>query len=153
VRCPLCEWEYHCSDGSGLAAWDRRMQHVASAHTERDQRLTTSRPDFDLFRHMWRKRLIGDEDLKKLYEPGHRLTSRPPREVGGRRRNREERIIVSPSRNPLDRSVIPGHQSMSEPPRETSETRRERRRERLRRLAPSSSRRPLDQGVAIVENP
>lgn len=36
-----------------------------------------SRPDFHLFSHLWKKRLISDQDLKEL-KGGHHYLTRPP---------------------------------------------------------------------------
>jgi hypothetical protein len=71
VQCPLCDdFEYHGTDG--WTAWDHRQSHLASHHL-RSQSLSTSRPDFHLFQHLWQKRLIDDQDWKELkgenYEP------------------------------------------------------------------------------------
>jgi|TARA_R110002003_G_scaffold27_29_gene1540 hypothetical protein len=41
------------------------------------QTLKTSRPDFDLFQHLWKKRLIDTEDLRELQGGGHYL-AKPP---------------------------------------------------------------------------
>jgi hypothetical protein len=75
VRCPLCDWTASCEDGR--ASWSARMHHLACEHTMLGQTLRTSRPDFDLFHHLWRKRLIDDQDLKELCGGNHNL-ERPP---------------------------------------------------------------------------
>lgn len=92
VQCPLCEWIATSSDGH--MSWSARMQHLATAHTMLGQTLRTSRPDFELFHHLWRKRLIDDQDWKELAAGNHNL-DRPPGnfvETNGRggRREREE---------------------------------------------------------------
>jgi hypothetical protein len=56
------------------------MEHLAFQHTTRGQTLRTSRPDFELFSFLWRKRLIDDQDFKEL-NTEFRLTSRPPTEM------------------------------------------------------------------------
>lgn len=93
VQCPLCDWQ--CSHGDGWMAWNYRMEHLAFEHTMMGQTLRTSRPDFGLFQHLWRKRLIDTEDLKELNGGNHNL-QRPPGnfvETNGRgsRRERDER--------------------------------------------------------------
>ena len=75
VQCPLCEWAVSSDDGR--ASWNARMVHLATAHTMLGQTLRTSRPDFGLFQHLWRKRLIDDQDLKELNGGNHNL-ERPP---------------------------------------------------------------------------
>jgi hypothetical protein len=93
VQCPLCDWSASCEDGR--ASWTARMMHLACEHSMLGQTLRTSRPDFGLFQHLWRKRLIDDHDLKELNGGNHNL-ERPPGnfvETNGRggRREREER--------------------------------------------------------------
>lgn len=93
VQCPLCDWAATCDDGR--ASWNARMHHLATSHTMLGQTLRTSRPDFGLFQHLWKKRLIDTEDLKELNGGNHNL-ERPPGnfvETNGRgsRRERDER--------------------------------------------------------------
>jgi len=90
VQCPLCEWAVLSDDGR--ASWGARMHHLATEHTMRGQTLRTSRPDFGLFMHLWRKRLIDDQDLKELNGGNHNLERMPGNfvETNGRRRGREE---------------------------------------------------------------
>jgi hypothetical protein len=72
------------------------MQHIACDHTMLGHTLRTSRPDFDLFHHLWRKRLIDDQDYKELLGGNHNL-GRPPGNFvetngrGGRREGQERR--------------------------------------------------------------
>jgi hypothetical protein len=73
VQCPLCDnFKYNGTDG--WTAWNYRQSHLASHHLQ-GQPLSTSRPDFDLFQHLWRKRLINDQAYIRLirgeYEPTH----------------------------------------------------------------------------------
>ena len=75
VHCPLCDFAYYNDDPR--MAWDVRMEHIASEHTERGEMLKTSRPDFDLFQYLWCRRLIDDQDLKELKGGNHNL-ERPP---------------------------------------------------------------------------
>jgi hypothetical protein len=106
VQCPLCDWAVTCGDGK--TAWSMRMQHLAHTHTMLGQTLRTSRPDFQLFQHLWRMRLIDDQDLKELNGGNHNLEHPPGNfvETGGRsaRREREgwrhRRQHVTASRQP-----------------------------------------------------
>lgn len=89
VQCPLCDWKWFHEDGR--MSWNARMQHLALEHTMLGQTLRTSRPDFPLFHHLWRKRLIDDQDYKELLGGNHNL-DRPPGnfvETNGRERRRE----------------------------------------------------------------
>jgi hypothetical protein len=91
VQCPLCEWAVSSDDGH--ASWSARMHHLATEHTMLGQTLRTSRPDFGLFKHLWRKRLIDDQDLKELEGGNHNLGRVPGNyvETNGRdRRGRNE---------------------------------------------------------------
>jgi hypothetical protein len=93
VQCPLCDWAMTSSHG--WDSWAARMQHLACDHVMLGQTLRTSRPDFNLFHHLWRRRLIDDQDYKELLGGNHNL-GRPPGnfvETNGRdrRREREER--------------------------------------------------------------
>jgi hypothetical protein len=107
VQCPLCDWKVTCE--RGLTAWDMRMQHLALEHTMRGQTLRTSRPDFELFRFLWNRRLIDEQDLKELNGGNHNLTHLPGRyvETNGRRRDRNGRTHgaqhVSTHRQPRPR--------------------------------------------------
>jgi hypothetical protein len=93
VQCPLCEWT--ASSHDGRISWNSRMQHVAREHTMLGHTLRTSRPDFDLFRHLWRRRLIDDQDYKELSGGNHNLGRLPGNFVQtngrGARRERDER--------------------------------------------------------------
>ncbi|KAF1944193.1 hypothetical protein EJ02DRAFT_420529 [Clathrospora elynae] len=91
VQCPLCEWAATCE--CGLTAWNARMHHLAIEHTMLGQTLRTSRPDFGLFQHLWRRRLIDSQDLKELNGGNHNVTSPPGNfvETNGRRRERDGR--------------------------------------------------------------
>jgi hypothetical protein len=91
VQCPVCDWSAKFE--SGWTAWDMRMQHLALEHTMRGQTLRTSRPDFELFRFLWNRRLIDEQDLKELNGGNHNLTHPPGRyvETNGRRRDRNGR--------------------------------------------------------------
>jgi hypothetical protein len=93
VQCPLCDWNESSDDGRAI--WYTRMQHVAYEHTMLGQTLRTSRPDFDLFHYLWKRRLIDDQDYKELQGGNHNLRQRPGNfvETNGRerRRDRDER--------------------------------------------------------------
>jgi hypothetical protein len=75
VQCPLCDWTATSEDGR--ASWSARMQHIAYEHTMLGHTLRTSRPDFDLFHHLWQKRIIDDQDYKELLRGNNNL-GRPP---------------------------------------------------------------------------
>jgi hypothetical protein len=103
VQCPLCEWAVSSDDGR--ASWSARMHHLTTEHTMLGQTLRTSRPDFGLFQHLWRKRLIDDQDLKELNGGNHNLERVPGNFVetngrGGRRERdaRQRRQHVAASR-------------------------------------------------------
>ncbi|KAH8708614.1 hypothetical protein GQ44DRAFT_627628 [Phaeosphaeriaceae sp. PMI808] len=111
VQCPLCDWAVSSDDGR--ISWSARMHHLAHEHTMLGQTLRTSRPDFGLFYHLWRKRLIDAQDLKELNGGNHNLEHPPGNfvETNGRgaRREREERRHrrqhVTASRQPEPRRV------------------------------------------------
>lgn len=93
VQCPLCDWA--ASSDDGRVSWHARMQHMACEHTMLGQTLRTSRPDFDLFHFLFRRRLIDDQDYKELLGGNHNL-ARPPGNFietnsRGGRRERDER--------------------------------------------------------------
>jgi hypothetical protein len=79
AQCPLCDWTYS-STSNGWVAWDQRMEHLAFQHNMRGQTLRTSRPDFELFRYLWNRRLIDYGDFKELTS-GNYFLSRPPTET------------------------------------------------------------------------
>ncbi|KAF2116960.1 hypothetical protein BDV96DRAFT_491250, partial [Lophiotrema nucula] len=117
VTCPLCE-EFRYTGDSGWTAWDFRMDHVAYHHLL-GTTLRASRPDFHLFQHLWQKRLIDDQDLKELKGGNHNLT-RPPSNFtspGGRRRDRDGRVGVTPLRQHIGlRRQAAGQSNMFPPP-------------------------------------
>src|SRR5690242_10640989 len=78
VTCPLCDWAASCDAGPPAAAWHAKMAHLAESHFAFGQGLSTARPDFHLFQHLWQKRLIGDEDLKALKGGNYGLGGRRP---------------------------------------------------------------------------
>lgn len=61
ASCPLCPFTV-----KGADAWDRRMDHVAHAHHARGEGLEASKPDFAMFKWLWKKRLISNAMLKEL---------------------------------------------------------------------------------------
>lgn len=91
IQCPLCDFTYKGTNG--WTSWSVRMEHVACHHAMLGESLRTSRPDFQLFHHLWQKRLIDDQDLKELKGGNHNLT-RPPTNytvTNGRRGDRDGR--------------------------------------------------------------
>lgn len=89
VLCPLCEWETSSDEGS--SAWDSKLQHLAEDHFHFGQNLSTSRPDFHLYHHLWQKRLIDDQDLKELKGGNYNLTRAPSTFVTTHRPPRPQR--------------------------------------------------------------
>lgn len=85
ISCPLCP--FHGTFRDGYEAWDTRLNHVAQHHLS-GHSLAASRPDFDLYRFLWRKEIIGDVDHKELRTTGGRLSRREAYTTGhqGRRR-------------------------------------------------------------------
>jgi hypothetical protein len=70
VECPLCDFQYTSEDG--WAAWNRRVEHFKVSHHDRDlTALRFSPPEFSLFKHMWRKCLIRDQDLEEPKSKNH----------------------------------------------------------------------------------
>ncbi|KAK7723361.1 hypothetical protein SLS57_004555 [Botryosphaeria dothidea] len=64
VECPLCDFGFQ-DPRDGYRAWEARMSHLA-AHMRHGQTLATSRPDFNLYRYLWQKRIIDDAEWKEL---------------------------------------------------------------------------------------
>ncbi|KAJ5666755.1 hypothetical protein N7462_011164 [Penicillium macrosclerotiorum] len=54
------------SADAGPSAWDRMLDHVASAHYELGHTLAGSRPDFELMRYLYALRLITDAQFKAM---------------------------------------------------------------------------------------
>jgi hypothetical protein len=77
AQCPLCEWTCNPEPDDGWTAWSTRMEHLATQHLHSGETLKTSRPDFRLYQHLWRKRLIDEQDLKELMGGNHNITQRP----------------------------------------------------------------------------
>ncbi|KAJ5232437.1 hypothetical protein N7468_005393 [Penicillium chermesinum] len=46
------------------SAWDRLLEHVASAHYQHGHTLAGSRPDFELMRYLYGRRIISDAQFK-----------------------------------------------------------------------------------------
>ena len=61
-KCCFCDEQVHDVPGR---SWNWRMHHV-SVHHHLGHRLAHARPDFDLFRYLWRKELISDADYREL---------------------------------------------------------------------------------------
>lgn len=64
ARCCLCDSTF-ASERQGVA-WNQMLDHVAVRHFQHGHTLATSRPDFELFRYMWRNRIITHAQLKTL---------------------------------------------------------------------------------------
>lgn len=65
--CPLCGMRFEDKCGDHVpGAWDLMLRHLAHSHFSKGQTLATARPDFDLYVHMWKRRLISDTTLRSL---------------------------------------------------------------------------------------
>jgi hypothetical protein len=90
------------------------MEHLALQHTMRGQTLRTSRPDFELFRYLWQRRLIDDREFNDLKSGNHNLTRPPPSFlIQANDRSRRD----TPRRRGLEQPV-----RQSAPPTNTSRT-------------------------------
>ena len=61
ISCPLCTFTFSSEDPN--LAWNVRSDHVAGHHRSA-QSVVHARPDFQLFQHLWRKRIVTDAELK-----------------------------------------------------------------------------------------
>ena len=68
-KCGFCDMQFR--DTTGLECWKARMEHVALHHRV-GARLAHARPDFELFRYLWSKKLIDPAEYKSLLGNGHR---------------------------------------------------------------------------------
>ena len=57
--CPLCGYQGG-SFPNGYVAWDARLNHIAM-HNAQGQDLSTARPDFELVRFLFKKKLISND--------------------------------------------------------------------------------------------
>ncbi|KAJ5923949.1 hypothetical protein N7466_008136 [Penicillium verhagenii] len=48
------------------SAWNRMLDHVAESHYQNGQTLAGSRPDFELMRHLYNRRIISDAQFKAM---------------------------------------------------------------------------------------
>lgn len=87
AQCPLCDWVSEPDPDDGWTVWGSRMDHLATYHLNIGESLKTSRPDFKLYQHLWRKRLIDEQDLKELMGGNHNITQRPSNFVTTNGRN------------------------------------------------------------------
>ena len=62
-KCCFCDKEFN--ETNGLTSWKRRMEEIASHH-QLGHRLAHARPDFELFKYLWDKKIIGDAHYKNL---------------------------------------------------------------------------------------
>ena len=76
ASCPLCD-EWKMSFAKGSDAWNAKMRHLANEHFAHGHNLSTSRPDFHLYTHLWQRGLISEYDLKEL-RGGNYHSARPP---------------------------------------------------------------------------
>lgn len=62
-KCCFCDRTFNAVDG--MTSWTKRMTEIAQHHAY-GCRLAHARPDFDLFKYLWGKRLIDDAHYKDL---------------------------------------------------------------------------------------
>ena len=84
-KCGFCDMQF--STTKGLECWKARMEHVALHHRV-GARLAHARPDFELFKYLWSKKLIDSADYKSL--------------LGHVHRGEHSRFCDSPSISPVD---------------------------------------------------
>ena len=60
--CCFCDEEFYSEP---YQSWKARMHHVA-LHHQLGHKLSHARPDFDLLRYLWEKRLISDSEYRAL---------------------------------------------------------------------------------------
>jgi hypothetical protein len=99
VSCPLCPWSADFEgEEEGGEAWDQGLRHVSEVHFASGHRLGNERIDTELVKWLWRRRIIGDEDLKTLVsgEYGRRFVTTNGRERrgGGQRVQHVSRRLV-----------------------------------------------------------
>lgn len=63
-RCSLCDFSTESVQPG--AAWHRLLHHIAIRHFENGETLATSRPDFELYRHLFNHRIITFAQFKSL---------------------------------------------------------------------------------------
>lgn len=66
-QCCFCDM--HFDDSNGCRSWKQRLKHIASIHHHTGNRLSTARPDFQLFEYLWSGRLISTETYQSLKGP------------------------------------------------------------------------------------
>jgi hypothetical protein len=67
VSCPLCPWSAECEgDEEGGEAWDQGLRHVSEVHFAVGHRLGNERVDREFVKWLWRRKIIGSEDMKVL---------------------------------------------------------------------------------------
>ncbi|KAL9123259.1 MAG: hypothetical protein Q9187_000167 [Circinaria calcarea] len=110
-KCGFCDMQFR--DTTGLECWKARMDHVA-LHHQLGAKLAHARPDFELFRYLWNRKLIDPAEYKSLLGHGHR--------------GEDSRSCDSPPLSPVD-----DHQSTAVTYTNTNDERRRRRDRRPRR--------------------
>ncbi|KAI9665978.1 MAG: hypothetical protein M1821_003913 [Bathelium mastoideum] len=76
VRCPYCDAFGPRRYNSGPIAWEERMRHIAEHHIQEGLVQRRPRPDFDLFLHLWQRRIINDAQYVEL-KGNHILSDAP----------------------------------------------------------------------------
>jgi hypothetical protein len=67
VSCPLCPWSAECEgEEDRRKAWDEGLSHVSEVHFAVGHRLGNERVDREFVKWLWRRKIIGGEDLKVL---------------------------------------------------------------------------------------
>ncbi|KAL9105356.1 MAG: hypothetical protein Q9227_009444 [Pyrenula ochraceoflavens] len=73
--CPLCSVEFESpNNAKAQLAWDSMLSHLSQTHFLRGETLKLSRPNFDLYKWMWQRRLMSSKMYKDLW-------LRPPKEL------------------------------------------------------------------------
>ena len=76
VQCPYCTtygpYRFH----DGREAWKSRMDHIINSHFRTGIPLSIVRPDFELFKHLWQKRIVNDAERQEL-NAYHTLSAAP----------------------------------------------------------------------------
>ncbi|MCJ1313094.1 hypothetical protein MMC25_006771 [Agyrium rufum] len=146
TSCPFCDRRAPFRAINAELAWRARMQHVADDHYAYGVRLATARPDFDMFRYLWKKRVIDEATLGELM--GNRDGGRPPTAEGnGGRKRRSLSVSSTSSTTSLSMSASSPPLSSATPVSAQASTRRPSQR---RPPAPSLMRRASGQGDIVT---
>jgi hypothetical protein len=64
AQCPYCPWK--TSHAKRDEAWNRMLTHVSTSHSLKAGSVEQARPDFDLFKFLWNRRIISDVQYRTL---------------------------------------------------------------------------------------